>query len=107
MLTPAEFTQLRFVLGVPVTFSSAKPPSVSKEIDAIVQPINSRDEGLINSYGVGAKTIQILASDLPIAPLKFDTVICAGERMVIDTVVAHNTRNSGAVCFYLCYVQGK
>lgn len=107
MLTPQEFIQLRAVLGVPVSFSSAKPPSVTKNLTAIVQPINSRDEGLINAYGVGAKTIQILATDLSIAPLKFDTVMCQNERLVIDTVVPQNTRGSGVISFYLCYVKGK
>jgi hypothetical protein len=107
MLTPQEFTQLREVLGVPVTFTSAKPPSVTKNLKAIVQPINSRDEGLINSYGVGAKTIQILASDLSIAPLKFDTVMCQNERLVIDTVVNQYVRGNGSISFYLCYVKGK
>jgi hypothetical protein len=107
MLTVKEFTQLRGVLGVPIMFTSAKPPSVTKDLIAIVQPINSRDEGLINAYGVGAKTIQILAADLPIAPLKFDTVMSQGERLVIDTVVPQNTRGTGVICFYLCYVKGK
>lgn len=107
MLTVKEFTQLRGVLGVPISFASAKPPSVTKDLTAIVQPINSRDEGLINAYGVGAKTIQILAADLPIAPLKFDTVTSQGERLVIDTVVPQNTRGTGTICFFLCYVKGK
>jgi hypothetical protein len=107
MLTVLEFIQLREVLGIPITYTTAKPPVVVKNLKAIVQPVNSRDEALVNSYGVGAKTIQILASDLPIAPLKFDTVLCQNERMVIDTVVTQNTRGTGAISFYLCYVKGK
>jgi hypothetical protein len=80
---------------------------VTSNLKAIVQPVNSRDEGLINAYGVGAKTIQILASDLIIAPLKFDTILCQNERLVIDTVVPQYVRGVGDVSFYLCYVKGK
>ena len=107
MLTKEEFIQLRSAVGVPVNFTSAKPPSFSRSITAIVQSVNSEEEALVNAYGVGAKTIQILSTDLPEPPLKFDTVMCQGERLVIDAVVTHNTRVTGNVCFYLCYVKGK
>lgn len=107
MLTIDEFRQLLAAVGEPVTFTSAQNPGLSTNISAIVQPVNGRDEGIINAYGVGARTIQIAAPDLPSPPIKFDTVLSQGERLVIDTVIAQHARGTGAVSSYICYVKGK
>lgn len=107
MLTLAEFRTLLTHTGEPVVFATAKEPAQTAAINAIIQPINTRDEGLINSYGVGARTIQMAAPDLPVAPVKFDSVTAQGERIVIDTVIAQHTRGSGVISYYLCYAKGK
>lgn len=107
MLTIQEFRTLLSFTGEPVDFVTAKDPAKTAKLAAIIQPINTRDEGLLNSYGVGARTIQMAASDLPIAPVKFDSVTSQGERLVIDTVIAQHTRGSGTISYYLCYCKGK
>ena len=107
MLTIKEFRALLSMTGEPVNFTTTKEPVQSLSIYAIVQPVNARDEALINSYGVGSKSIQICALDIPVQPVKFDVVLCRGERLVIDTVVPQHTRSNGLLCFYLCYVKGK
>lgn len=107
MLTIQEFRKLLAAVGEPVTLSPAKQPGQSYNLKAIIQPVSGRDEAIINAYGVGARTIQIAAPDLPAPPLKFDTVTSQGEKIVIDTVIAQHARGTGAVSSYLCYVKGK
>lgn len=107
MLTIQEFRTLLTYTGEPVAFATAKEPVQTANLIAIIQPVNTRDEGLLNSYGVGARTIQMAAADLPIAPVKFDSVTAQGERLVIDTVISQHTRGTGVISYFLCYCKGK
>lgn len=107
MLTVQEFKQLLSVVGEPVVYTCAKDEMITASINAIVQPINARDEGLINAYGVGSKTVQIAVGDTPIAPVKFDTILTQNERLVLDTVITQHTRGTGTPSYYICYVRGK
>ena len=62
----------------------------------------------MNAFGVNGVSIQLAADALPIAPEKFDTFTDTnGARHVVDTVVKHEARGTGAAVSFTCYAKGK
>lgn len=108
MLTAAEFSRALALLGVPVTWTQAKAPNATESIRAIVQSTAKAQEAIVNAFGVNGVSIQVAADALPTAPEKFDSFTDAnGARHVIDTVVKHEARGSGALVNFTCYAKGK
>lgn len=108
MLTAAEFAKNLSVLGKPVTWEQAKPPHATASLSGILQSTAKTQEAMVNAFGVNGVSIQVAASDFPVAPEKFDTFTDAnGHRYVIDTVVPHESRGSGLLVSFTCYSKGK
>lgn len=108
MLTLAEFRTLANATGIPAVWEQAQAPNQTAAIGkAIVQSTSKAAEPIVNAYGVNGKSIQVAAADLPTAPLKFDAFVVQGNRYVIDTVIEHKERGTGAVIHYTCYSRGR
>lgn len=108
MLTAAEFNVLLSQVGSPVTFQQAKPPNTTIALNAIIQPISRSEEALINAFGLTGRSIQFAVSALGgIVPEKFDRVVVGGETFVLESVVPHHARGTGALTYYVGYSKGK
>lgn len=108
MLSAAEFSRLRDVLGSPITWTQAKAPNASASCSGIIDSVRNAPEKIVQAYGVDGWQIQVLASDLPAPPVKFDTIEDgSGRRFVLDDVVAHKERGTGATVHYTCYAKGR
>lgn len=109
MLTLTEFKMLAKATGQPVTWTQAKAPNATATIArAIVQSTAKATESIINAYGVNGTSIQFSVADVPVEPEKFDAVVNAtGERFVINDVIKHFERQSGALIYFTCYSKGK
>lgn len=108
MLTAAEFTRLLKVHGVPATWLQAKPPAQNTGVRVIFGTVGYtlQDETIANAYGADAHKIQVLASDLPEPPAKFDAFLVAGKRHVVDVAMPMVERGTGAVTYYICVCKG-
>jgi hypothetical protein len=108
MLTAPEFAHLVQTLGQPMTWQQGKPPHDSASITVIVQSTAKAQEAIVNAFGVNGVSIQLKVDSIPIPPEKFDIFTDAnGHRYVIDTVVKHESRGSGALVSFTCYSKGK
>lgn len=108
MLTAAEFAQLLKHTGKPVTWVQAKPAHASATVQAVVQSTAKAQESIVNAFGVNGVSIQVAADALPMPPEKFDSFVDPlGARHVVDTVVKHEARETGAAVHYTCYCKGK
>ena len=108
MLTAAEFKQLLANTGRLLVWVQAKPAHASASVQGIVQSTAKAQESIVNAFGVNGTSVQIAADALPIPPEKFDSFIDGnGTRYVIDTVVKHEARGTGAAVSFTCYAKGK
>lgn len=108
MLTAAEFRILLQYHGSPLVWEQAKPPGQTAQLQGMVDSVRNAPEKIVNAYGVDGWQVQIAASDLPLAPAKFDVFTDSeGGKFVIEEVVAHKQRGSGAVVHYTCYAKGR
>jgi len=107
VLTDAEFSTALGAMGVPVTWTQVKPPQASVNVKSITGTIDNRNEVLVNAYGVGGRTFQFRAQDLPTPPVKFDQIVLAGETYTIHDVNTYHERGSGNVIAYRCLCKGR
>lgn len=104
MLTLPEFQALVAALGEPVTFRQAKAPNATYSISAIVQDMSKAPEAIVNAYGLAGRSVQFAISGFAVMPEKFDQITRAnGERITLDLVNQHSTRNSGAIAYVVAY----
>lgn len=103
MLTRAEFSMLLSATSVAAVWTEAKAPHRTANLRAIVAPVNKDDQALVNALGVNAHTVQFLASDLPVAPVKFDSIAAGGKTHIFDTVIEQHERGNGTLVYYICH----
>lgn len=108
MLSAAEFSVLLRYHGGPLTWTQAKPPGQTAQLQGIVDSVRNAPENIVNAYGVDGWQIQVAAADLPVPPAKFDKFTDGGgHSFVIDDLVAHKQRGTGEVTHYTCYAKGR
>jgi hypothetical protein len=108
MLTSAEFAQLLAATAQPVTWTQAKAPHATANVRAIVASTAKAQENIANAYGVNGRSFQFAANALPVPPEKFDVITDAeGNRYVLDAVVVHQARGTGAITSHTCFAKGR
>lgn len=74
------------LLGVPGTWTEAKPPNSTASVTVGVKTVSWRDEELVNAYGINARVFTMKATQ--VATLKkFDTIQIGNERYTMDAAV--------------------
>lgn len=108
MLTAPEFKQLLNVTGKTLAWTQAKEPRATLNVICILQSTSKAAEVIVNAFGINGTSIQLAADALPVPPEKFDTFTDAnGHRYVIDVVIPHEARGTGALVSFTCYSKGK
>lgn len=108
MLTAAEFKQLLNVTGKGMTWTQAKEPHATQALTVILQSTSKSQEAIVNAFGINGTSIQLAADALPVPPEKFDTFVdMNGHRYVVDVVIPHEARGTGAHSHFTCYSKGK
>lgn len=101
-----EFENVVDMLGVPGTWTQAKPPNNTLPTTVGFKTAGLDDKEVVNAYGVGAKIITFKAADFATtAPEKFDQLTIAGERYTLDEVMPIHL--NGVLIFYKAFVRGK
>lgn len=78
----AKYEQAINTLGVPATVTSTGDGS---EVECVVGWKTSRDEELINAFGVGVKVATVCESDVSVVK-KMDRIFVQDDRYTIDEV---------------------
>jgi hypothetical protein len=95
-------------LGIPMVFHQVKTPAITKStIGGIATAKN--DDPVVNSYGIGAKVITLMQSEIPTPPEKFDfvTINAGAEKVVFEAVFPVHEPKTGAVIGFRCIAKGK
>jgi hypothetical protein len=108
MLTANEFLQLAQMTGEPVTFTQTKPPQATIAVPyAILSSLSKAAEPIVNAFGISGFSIQVPAALFAVPPEKFDVIVdTRGKRHVVEHVVLHTARGSGAPVSYTLYSKG-
>ena len=105
MLTRPEFVTLLGQVGINAEWHQAKPPQAVSTVKAMVSPIDQRNDGLVNAYGVHGVQVQVDAA--VVQPIKFDRFKVGTESYTVDTAIPQHERVSGAIISYTCYCKGR
>jgi len=112
MLTTALFATMKAqyertidTLGATMIWTQAKPPNNNKAIVAGMKIASDQDTALVQAYGVGARVITVKASDFPVAPEKFDRLVCGTEAYTAEAV--HPVHLNAALVGYKIFVKGR
>lgn len=102
-----QYNKIIETIGVPASIHYTKGNLTLNNIKVGIRSIGTDDEVLINTLGVGAKIITIMAKDiLNRPPVKFDVVLVNSEKYTIESVDKIHLPTTGKVIAYKCFVQG-
>lgn len=93
------------MLGVPSTWTQAKPPNSTATPTIGFRTAGINDAEVINAYGIGAKIVTMKVDDFTVAPEKFDEILVLAERYTLDAV--NPIHLNGAVIGYKAFIRGK
>ena len=99
-----SFEQVVGLLGVPSTWTQAKPPHGTAAINVGLKTAGPKDVEIVNAFGIDAKILTIRAIDMTTPPEKFDTFTVNGERFTADAV--HPVLLNGTVIGWKIYIRG-
>ena len=99
------FTTAIDALGVPATWTQAKPPADTKNITVGFRTAGKDDQEIVAAYGIAAKIITMKAADFTTDPEKFDSLLIMNERYTLDAVMPVHL--NGAIIGYKAYARGK
>ena len=93
------------MLGVPSTWTQAKPPNATATPTIGFRTAGLNDTEVVSAYGIGAKIVTMKVTDFTVAPQKFDTIEVLTERYTLDAV--NPVHLNGVVIGYKAYIRGK
>jgi hypothetical protein len=99
----ASMEQIVDSLGVPATWTQAKPPNASVSLKVGVKTISWRDEELVNAYGINARMFTMKSSDVQTLT-KFDEIRIGQEKYVMDAAIPVHI--GGQLAFWKGIVRG-
>ncbi len=99
-----QFDSVVGSLGVPAGWSRAKAPSPVHDVIVGFKTAGVKDTEVVNSYGINAVIMTLRASDVSVAPEKFDSFSINGIRHTADAV--HTVNLGGQVIGWKIYVRG-
>jgi hypothetical protein len=101
----SEYERTIDTLGVSMVFKHSKGGATANIVGGS-RIAGDKDDGIIQSYGIGALIFTLKARDFPTTPpIKFDQITIGTETHVIDHVAPVHLNNS--TFGYRCFVRGK
>lgn len=101
----SQYAQLIYALGTAALWTQAKAPNQTADLVVGFRGLGRDDLELINAYGVEAKAVTVVITDLPVPPQKFDNFHIHGEDFVAQAV--HTTYMNGLAVSYRVMVVGR
>ena len=107
-MNKAQYELAVRLLGIPATITHVKTSvAVSVPKVGIANARKVGDAAIVNEYGINARIVTVLASDISFELEKFDMVVIAGEKLVLDAAIAVHEPGTGVDIGWRGFIRGK